>query len=105
VDGFQIDTEVLRRHATRVGQVAGDVGTAQSAAGSSDLHGGAFGLLCSFLPPIVAGTDQAAKDAIAAIREAADGMAAELGVMARSVDQADQGVESRFQAISRVLAR
>jgi hypothetical protein len=105
VNGFQVDTEVLRRHATRVGQVAGDVGTAQSAAGTSDLNGGAFGVLCSFLPPIVASTDRAAKDAIAAVREATDAMVSELGAMARSIDQTDQVVEARMQAITRVLSR
>lgn len=101
--GFQIDTEVLRQHAARVGQVAGDIGTAQSAAGSSDLHGGAFGILCGFLPAIIGGTDTAAKDAIAAVREATDGMVAELGAMARSVDETDQAVETRMQQITRVL--
>lgn len=105
MDGFQVDTEVLRRHATRVSQVAGDIGTAQAAAGSSDLNGGAFGVLCSFLPPIVASTDQAAKDAIAAVREAADGMVSELAAMARSIDQTDQAVESRMAQITRALAR
>lgn len=101
--GFQVDTEVLRRHATRVGQVAGDLGTAQSAAGSSDLHGGAFGVLCSFLPGIVAGTDAAAREAIAAVREATEGMVTELGAMARSIDETDQAVEARMQQIARVL--
>lgn len=101
--GFQVDTEVLRRHSTRVAQVAGDLGTAQSAAGSADIHGGAFGVLCGFLPAIISGTDAAARDAIAAVREATDGMVTELGVMARAIDETDQRVEARMQQISRVL--
>lgn len=105
MDGFQVDTDVLRRHATRVGHVAGDVGTAQSAAQTTDLNSGAFGLLCSFLPPIVAGTDQAARDAIAAVREAADAMVTELGAMARSLDEVDGAVETRFQSLARALPR
>ena len=105
MDGFQVDTDVLRRHATRVSQVAGDIGTAQAAAASSDLSGGAFGVLCSFLPPIVASTDQVAKDAISAVREATDGMVAELAAMARSIDLTDQAVETRMEQISRALAR
>lgn len=103
--GFEVDTEVLRRHSTRVRQVSGDLGTAQSAAGSVDLHGGAFGVLCSFLPGIVSGVDGAARDAITAMREATDGMVAELGAMARSIDEADQRVEERMRSISRVLDR
>lgn len=101
--GFQIDTGVLRQHAARVGQVAGDIGTAQSAAGSADIHGGAFGVLCGFLPAIISGTDAAARDAVAAVREATDGMVSELGAMARSVDETDQAVETRMQQITRVL--
>lgn len=103
--GFEVDTEVLRRHGTRVGQVAGDLVTAQSAAGSVDLHGGAFGVLCSFLPGIVSGVDNAAREAITAMREAADGMVTELGAMARSIDEADQRVEERMRTIARVLDR
>jgi hypothetical protein len=101
--GFQVDTGVLRQHAARVGQVAGDIGTAQSAAGSSDIHGGAFGVLCGFLPAIISGTDAAARDAIAAVREATDGIVSELGAMARSIDETDQAVEARMQQIARVL--
>ncbi|WP_431837134.1 type VII secretion target [Cellulomonas sp. Y8] len=103
--GFEVDTEVLRRHGTRVGQVAGDLGTAQAAAGSIDLHGGAFGVLCSFLPGIVSGVDSAARDAVTAMREATDGMITELGAMARSIDEADQRVEERMRSIVRVLDR
>lgn len=101
--GFQIDTGVLRQHAARVGQVAGDIGTAQSATGSADIHGGAFGILCGFLPAIISGTDAAARDAIAAVREATDGMVTELSAMARSVDETDQVVETRMQQITREL--
>lgn len=105
MDGFHVDTEILRRHATRVEQVAGDIASARSAALSTDLTGGAFGVLCSFLPPIVAGTDQAAREAISAVCDATDAAVAELGAMARSLDEADTAVESRLESIARGLRR
>jgi uncharacterized protein YukE len=44
-----IDPDLLRTHAARVEQVAGDVAMARDAAGSINLGGGAFGLMCNFL--------------------------------------------------------
>jgi hypothetical protein len=101
--GFEVDTEVLRRHGSRVGQVAGDLGTAAAAAGSVDLHGGAFGVLCGFLPGIVSGVDASAREAIAAVKDATDGMVTELAAMARSIEETDQRVEARMRSLSRVL--
>jgi len=103
--GFEVDTEVLRRHGARVEQVASDVRTAQSATGSTDLHGGAFGVLCSFLPAIVGGVDSAAREALAAMHEASDGVVRELGSMARSFEQVDERVEQLLHGIGKVLDR
>lgn len=103
--GFEVDTEVLRRHGSRVEQVASDVRTAQSAAGSTGLHDGAFGVLCSFLPAIVGGVDSAAREALSAVHEASDGVVRELGSMARSFEQVDQRVEELLRGIGKVLDR
>lgn len=46
-----VDTETIRRHAQRVGQVASDVRLAHDAAGSMNVGGGAFGVMCAFLVP------------------------------------------------------
>lgn len=101
--GFEVDTEVLRRHATRVGQVAADVGTAQSAAGSTDLHGGAFGVLCAFLPLIISGVDGAAREALSAAQAASSGAVGEIGAMAQSFDAVDDRVAERMRGIGKVL--
>lgn len=103
--GFEIDTEVLRRHGARISQVAGDLGTAQSAAATAYLHGGAFGVLCAFLPGVVAGADAAARDALAAMAGAVDDTVTGLAAMARSIDEADQRAEGRMRMIDRVLDR
>ncbi|GIG23742.1 hypothetical protein Cch01nite_44660 [Cellulomonas chitinilytica] len=104
-DGFEVDSEVLRRHSTRVSQVAGDLSTAQSAVGTTDLHGGAFGVLCSFLPAIVAGVDSAAREAVSAVHDASEGVVHELGSMARAFDEVDERVEQVLRSIAKALDR
>jgi hypothetical protein len=104
-DGFEVDSEVLRRHGTRVSQVTSELATAQSAVGTTDLHGGAFGVLCSFLPAIVAGVDSAAREAVAAVHDASDGVVRELGSMARAFDEVDERVEQLLRGIAKALDR
>ena len=48
-DEIAIDFDVIAYHAGRVDNVAADVALAQNAAGSINLGGGAFGLMCAFL--------------------------------------------------------
>ena len=50
-DMIALDFDVARQHAARVARVGSDVRLAQDAAGSLNLGGGAFGLMCSFLVP------------------------------------------------------
>lgn len=46
---IQIDADLLNAHAARVQQVAADISVASGAASSSNMGGGAFGVLCAFL--------------------------------------------------------
>ncbi|WP_196804523.1 type VII secretion target [Cellulomonas sp. URHD0024] len=103
--GFEVDSEVLRRHGARVAQVEGDLATARAAAGTTDLHGGAFGVLCSFLPPVISGVDAAARDAVHAVHEASQGVVRELGSMAGAFDRVDERVEDLMRGIARALDR
>ena len=53
-DGFGVHTDEMRAHAEKLRGVADEVGVAQDAAGEASLGGTeAYGILCSFLPPIV----------------------------------------------------
>ncbi|MCC2307976.1 type VII secretion target [Cellulomonas chengniuliangii] len=104
-DAMVVDTEVLRRHAARVQQVASDLATAKAAAATTSLHSGAFGLLCSFLPPIVQGVDDAARQAISAVHEASDAAVGELGSMARSIDAVDERVQEALRGLLAALDR
>ena len=103
--GFVVDSETLRQHSGRVQAVAADVRTAQSAASTTGLHGGAFGMLCSFLPLVVSGVDSAAHEALAAVGTATDGVVTELGSMARAFDAVDERVEALLQAVAKAIDR
>lgn len=100
-----VDTEVVRRHALRVQQVADDIATAQSAAGTTNLHGGAFGVLCSFLPLFVSSVDQAAREALDAVKLATDATVTGLGNMAREFEATDDRVVASMQQAGKKLAR
>jgi hypothetical protein len=44
-----VDQDLITSHAARVEVVASDIAVARDAAGSTNMGGGAFGVLCSFL--------------------------------------------------------
>ncbi|MBN9177609.1 MAG: hypothetical protein J0I43_09620 [Microbacterium sp.] len=48
-DRIAIDRDLIVSHAARVEQVASDIKVARDAASSTNMGGGAFGVLCSFL--------------------------------------------------------
>jgi Excreted virulence factor EspC, type VII ESX diderm len=95
MDGdLNISGDVLRQHSVRVEQVAADIATAQAAANTTGLHNGAFGVICSLLPPFIAGTDSAAREAISSAKEALDAVVRELRSMATSFEATDEEVEA-----------
>jgi hypothetical protein len=65
-----VDADLISTHAARVDTVAADIAVASDAAGSTNMGGGAFGVLCAFL---VGPASIAASMAQSAIR-AAEGM-------------------------------
>lgn len=69
-DKIAIDHDLITSHAARVEQVASDISVARDAASSTNMGGGAFGVMCSFL---VAPATIAASMAGSAI-SAAEGM-------------------------------
>lgn len=91
-----IDTELLRTHASRIRTVQAGVAEAASAARSTDLGGGAFGLLCAFLVPPATLVTGIAESMILA----ADGM------LERTIDElraVATDVEAREEDIARDL--
>lgn len=98
MSGFQVDSDRLRQHAGNVSGVVGQISTARSAATQTDIHGGAFGVLCAFLPAIISGTASAAQGALDTVHTAADKSVDELIDMARTFDVVDERVEMLLKA-------
>lgn len=77
-----VDFDLVRQHATRVEQVAGQLGTARDAAASMNMGGGAFGLMCSFLVPPATAISSAATSTVAAAEAMVERSAREVRGMA-----------------------
>jgi hypothetical protein len=48
-DRIAVDQDLILSHAARVETVASDIGVARDAASSTNMAGGAFGVMCAFL--------------------------------------------------------
>lgn len=94
-----IDTELLRQHAGRVEQVGRDVGVARDAAGSLDLGGGAFGLMCAFLVPPAVAVSSVAQAAIASAQRMVERSATELRGVAADFTAQEDRVEETLRSV------
>jgi len=68
-DRIAIDHELIIAHAARLGTVASDISLARDAGASTNMGGGAFGVLCSFLVAPASLAAQAAQQTIAAAED------------------------------------
>lgn len=98
-----IDQDLVIAHAARVNQVASDVSIARDAASSTNMGGGAFGVLCAFLVPPATVTAQMAGSAIAAaeamVRRSAveaRGMATDMAAFEEELSSSLAAIESSF---------
>lgn len=96
-----VDTETVRRHAQRVGQVASDVRLAENAAGSMNVGGGAFGVMCAFLVPPAQIVSSIATGAIAAAATMLEQSEEQLKGLA---DDFDEGEVRQLDTIKGLLA-
>jgi hypothetical protein len=85
-----VDTETVRRHAQRVGQVASDVRLAENAAGSMNVGGGAFGVMCAFLVPPAQLVSSIAIGAISAAATMLEQSEEQLRGLADDFDESEQ---------------
>ncbi|UAJ78422.1 hypothetical protein IT072_14280 [Leifsonia sp. ZF2019] len=96
-----VDAEVIHAHAVRVDQVAADIGVARQAAAATNMGGGAFGVICSFL---VAPATLAATMAASAI-SAAEGMVTRSAREVRGVAADAAAVEDDIVQAVRALEK
>ena len=101
---LHVDLDTLHHHTGRLRRLENDLAEAAGAARHADLHDGAFGLLCGFLPAVVGGALEAAAsaldDATRSVDEAADGVRA----MARAWDATDRAAVDRLRHLTGRLA-
>ena len=98
-----IDADLVVTHARRVEVVADDIGVAAAAARSTDMSGGAFGVLCSFLVPAAATVTSMAVRAIDSIEGMLLRSAVEVRGVADDVSQFDDRARSVLSALDREL--
>lgn len=96
-----VDTETVRRHAQRVGQIASDVRLAENAAGSMNVGGGAFGVMCAFLIPPAQLVSSIAIGAISAAATMLEQSEEQLKGLA---DDFDEGEQRQLDTISGLMA-
>ncbi len=100
---FEVDTEVLAAHGSRLSMVSDAVALAQDAANQVDLHDGAFGVLCAFLPGFVNSAEVQTGEAIGAARDTLEAMADGVTAMAADYRATDDGVRTRLDSIAGAL--
>lgn len=98
-DKIAIDQDVIVAHAARVERVASEIGMAKQASASTDMGGGAFGLMCSFLVPFAEAAAHAASGAIGD----AGGMVSRSAVELRGVGADAAALEEQLVASIREL--
>lgn len=93
---YDVSVDALYNHASHVQLVADDVALAADAASQVDLDGGAFGVMCSFLPAFVNDAETSTAAAVLAASQTLDAMAEGVRGMARDYVSADDAVSLRL---------
>ena len=98
---YEVVSEELSAHAAKLDDLAGRVATAVSAAEVVSMSDQAYGLLCSFLPPIVNPLEDAG---VTALRAAGEGLTTTAGNVRSSAAEylsLDHGAADSFQPLLR----
>jgi hypothetical protein len=88
-DGFQVDPAQIRRHTANLEAVRTRFGAIRSASAAIAQDNGAYGLLCSWLPPILEGRHQRQDSLMAYVEENLSLAADALAEVAAAYEDAD----------------
>lgn len=99
--GYEVDTDAMRHHARRLGQLKSDVDEAVSAGASSTLGVGAFGLLCGFLEPPAILMQGVCTTALSGVAEVLGGASVAITTAADGYDALDDALNGE---VTRLLA-
>ncbi|GAB2686444.1 hypothetical protein GCM10027271_56430 [Saccharopolyspora gloriosae] len=94
---YEVVSEDLRAHASHLDALTDRLGTALSAAQEVSMSDEAYGLLCSFLPPIVNPTEEEGVNALKAAREGVEVTAENIRTTAKEYDANDDDNAESFR--------
>jgi hypothetical protein len=95
--GFAVDADQLREHARRVDAVKGQFDAVKTASAHIARNDGAYGLLCSWMPPILAGRHHRQDELIAYVEENLSLVAQGLRQIADNYDSADTEADAAIR--------
>ena len=96
---FHVDHEDLRAHARGVDEVAHSVSQAAATAAGVNLSGGAFGVLCGFLPPVLNTFAATSPSAIESAGNNLTYVAEAVRAMADDYRDSDEQIAARLRAL------
>lgn len=94
---YEVVSEDLRAHASHLDALTDRLDTALSAAQEVSMSDEAYGLLCSFLPPIVNPMEEEGMDALKAAREGVEVTAENIRTTAKEYDSNDDDNAESFR--------
>jgi uncharacterized protein YukE len=104
-EGYQVNAERLDAHVARLEQIAGDIGTAKSAANAVRLDIQAYGHMCTVVPIMINVLGDLVRDgfedAIQSLRHNAD----QMKVMASRYREAEEQTQQRLERLQRSIGR
>jgi hypothetical protein len=94
-----IDPDLITAHAARVDQVASDIEVARSAGGSTNMAGGAFGIMCAFLVPPASLVANIAMQAISSAEDMVKRSSTELKGVVQDFTQLEEALVADLKKI------
>jgi hypothetical protein len=104
-DEFAVDAAQLRRHISNLESVRARFGAVSSASASIAQDGSAYGLLCSWLPPVLQGRHQRQDSLVAYVEENLALAADALVEVARAYEEVDAGAADAVRKAGRRLGQ
>lgn len=100
-----IDVDTLLAHRRRLEQIGAQVDVARDAAGSVDLGGGAFGLMCAFMVPPLQAVADAAQSSITQVSSSLARAGSEVAAAAADLGAADEYGVTAYRSLQGALDR
>jgi uncharacterized protein YukE len=95
--GFNVVSDELTAHASHLGGFGDRLGTALSAAQTAAMSEGCYGLLCSFVPPVINPMEEQAVELLKSAQAAMDTTADNVRTAGSSYEEQDDTATQPFE--------